>query len=64
MSFLSVVVLVAGLEHAYSQAGAFSGRPTRWPTLQDLLVWLRTVRLKSRAAMWQASAETILLAMI
>ena len=29
----------------------------------DLLAWLRAVKLKGRAAMWQASAERILLAM-
>jgi len=59
-----ISLLVAGLEHLYSQAGAFDGAPRNWPTIQDLLAWLRTVKLKGRAAMWQASAERILLAMM
>lgn len=36
---------------------------TRWPTVGGLLAWLRKAKLKGRAAMWQASAERILLAM-
>lgn len=59
-----ISLLVAGLEHLYAQAGAFEGRAARWPTAADLLAWLRTVKLKGRAAMWQASAERILLAML
>ena len=58
-----ISLLVGGLDHLYAQAGAFDGTPTRWPTVQDLLAWLRTVKLRGRAAMWQASAERILLAM-
>ncbi|GMU24935.1 MAG: hypothetical protein AMXMBFR13_50060 [Phycisphaerae bacterium] len=59
-----ISLLVAGLEHLYSQARVFDGAPRKWPTIQDLLAWLRTVKLKGRAAMWQASAERILLAMM
>ncbi|MBN1489901.1 MAG: ATP-binding protein [Phycisphaerae bacterium] len=59
-----ISLLVAGLEHLYAAAGAFDTMNPRWPTVQDLLAWLRTVKLKGRAAMWQASAERILLAMI
>jgi len=58
-----ISLLVAGLDHLYREAGAFDQLQTRWPTVQDLLTWLRTVKLRGRAAMWQASAERILLAM-
>ena len=58
-----ISLLVAGLDHLYRDAGVFDGSPTRWPTVEDLLAWLRTVKLRGRAAMWQASAERILLAM-
>jgi hypothetical protein len=58
-----ISLLVAGLDHLYTQTGAFTGRPTRWPTIQDLLEWLRNTKLRGRAALWQASAERILLAM-
>lgn len=56
-------MLVAGLDHLYSEIGVFDHTQRGWPTIQDLLVWLRTAKLKGRAAMWQASAERILLAM-
>ncbi len=58
-----ISLLVAGLDHLYSEAGVFDRQQARWPTIQDLLGWLRTAKLKGRAAMWQASAERILLAM-
>ena len=58
-----ISLLVAGLDHLYAQAGVFDHTQRRWPTVQDLLAWLRTVKLRGRAAMWQASAERILLAM-
>jgi hypothetical protein len=58
-----ISLLVAGLDHFYSEAGVFDKQQTRWPTIMHLLAWLRTVKLKGRAAMWQASAERILLAM-
>jgi len=58
-----ISLLVAGLDHLYRQAGVFDKQQTRWPTIHELLVWLKTVKLKGRAAMWQASAERILLAM-
>jgi len=58
-----ISLLVAGLDHLYSEAGIFDKQHTYWPTIQDLLAWLRTAKLKGRAAMWQASAERILLAM-
>ncbi len=58
-----ISLLVAGLDHLYSRTGVFDQQHTHWPTIQDLLAWLRTVKLKGRAAMWQASAERILLAM-
>jgi Holliday junction resolvase-like predicted endonuclease len=58
-----ISLLVAGLDHLYSKAGVFDKQQTYWPTIQDLLAWLRTVKLRGRAAMWQASAERILLAM-
>ena len=58
-----ISLLVAGLDHLYSQFGVFDDTQTGWPTIQDLLAWLRTAKLKGRAAMWQASAERILLGM-
>lgn len=58
-----ISLLVAGLDHLYSQAGVFDEQHTHWPTIEELLAWLRTAKLKGRAAMWQASAERILLAM-
>jgi len=58
-----ISLLVAGLDHLYRQAGIFDKQITHWPTIHDLLIWLKTVKLKGRAAMWQASAERILLAM-
>jgi hypothetical protein len=54
---------VAGLDHLYSEFGVFEKTQTKWPTVTHLLAWLRTARLKGRAAMWQASAERILLGM-
>ncbi len=58
-----ISLLVSGMHHLYGEAGVFDGCPRRWPTIIDLLAWLRTVKLKGRAAMWQASAERILVAM-
>lgn len=58
-----ISLLVAGLDHLYREAGVFDKQQTHWPTIQDLLAWLRTTKLKGRAAMWKASAERILLAM-
>lgn len=58
-----ISLLVSGLHHLYGEAGAFDGAQARWPTMVELLAWLRTVKLRGRAAMWQASAERILLAM-
>ncbi len=58
-----ISLLVAGLDHLFNKAGVFDKTQTHWPTIHDLLVWLRSVKLKGRAAMWQASAERILLAM-
>ena len=58
-----ISLLVAGIDHLYSQFGIFDHTQRGWPTIQDLLAWLRTAKLKGRAAMWQASAERILLGM-
>ena len=58
-----ISLLVAGLDHLYSEFGVFDRTQRGWPTIQNLLAWLRTAKLKGRAAMWQASAERILLAM-
>lgn len=58
-----ISLLVAGLDHLYSEFGVFEKTQTKWPTVMNLLAWLRTARLKGRAAMWQASAERILLGM-
>jgi len=58
-----ISLLVAGLDHLYREFGIFDRIQEGWPTIQNLLAWLRTAKLKGRAAMWQASAERILLAM-
>ncbi len=52
-----ISLLVAGLDHLYSEFGVFDKTQRGWPMIQDLLAWLRTAKLKGRAAMWQASAE-------
>ena len=58
-----ISLLVAGLDRLYRETGVFDGLLTRWPTIEDLLAWLRTTKLTGRAGMWKASAERILLAM-
>ena len=58
-----ISLLVAGLDKLFAEFGIYERHPDRYPTIQDLLAWLRTVKLRGRAAMWQASAERILLAM-
>jgi energy-coupling factor transporter ATP-binding protein EcfA2 len=58
-----ISLLVSGMHHLYEQAGVFDGTVRQWPVITDLLAWLRTVKLRGRAAMWQASAERILVAM-
>jgi hypothetical protein len=59
-----ISLLMSGLEHLYNKAGVYDGHVKQWPVIQDLLAWLKDVRLKGRAAMWQASAERILQAML
>src|SRR3989339_532549 len=44
-----ISLLVAGLDHLYRQAGVFDRQITHWPTIHDLLIWLKTVKLKGRA---------------
>jgi hypothetical protein len=58
-----ISLLVAGLHHLYAKFGVFDGVANQWPSVVALLAWLRDVKLKGRAAMWQASAERILVAM-
>ena len=58
-----ISLLVSGMHHLYGKAGVFDGTVRQWPVIPDLLAWLRTVKLRGRAAMWQASAERILVAM-
>lgn len=58
-----ISLLVGGIDHLYKQMGVYDGTPQRWPTIADLLAWLRSAKLKGRAALWQASAQRILLAM-
>ncbi len=36
-----ISLLVAGLDHLYSQFGVFDRSQRSWPTIQDLLAWLR-----------------------
>jgi DNA helicase HerA-like ATPase len=58
-----ISLLVAGIHRLYQDGGVYSRSAKRWPTIADLLEWLRSEKLRGRAAMWQASAERILLAM-
>jgi len=58
-----ISLLVAGLDHLFRQLDLFDGPQQRWPTVADLLAWLRTTKLKGRAALWKDSAERILLGM-
>jgi ABC-type dipeptide/oligopeptide/nickel transport system ATPase component len=58
-----ISLLVNGLEKLYTECGAFQGAVDRWPTVRDLLQWLQGTKLRGRAAMWQASAERILIAL-
>ena len=58
-----ISLLVGGLDHLFREMGVFDGTQRQWPTINDLLAWLRTTKLKGRAALWKASAERILLAM-
>jgi hypothetical protein len=58
-----ISLLVSGLDHLYREAGVYDSNVTKWPTIEQLLWWLRKAKLKGRAGMWQASAERILLAM-
>ncbi|AQT68733.1 conjugal transfer ATP-binding protein TraC [Anaerohalosphaera lusitana] len=58
-----ISLLVSGLEHLYNEFGVYEGIGPRWPTIKDLLGWLKNAKLKGRAAQWQASAQRILMAM-
>ncbi len=60
-----ISLLVSGLDKLYEEAGMYDPHavPTRFPTMVDLLEWLRSTKLRGRAAMWQASAERILQAL-
>ena len=59
-----ISLLISGLDHLYREAGVYDGNVSQWPTIQQLLAWLRKAKLKGRAGMWQASAERILQAML
>jgi energy-coupling factor transporter ATP-binding protein EcfA2 len=58
-----ISLLVGGLDQLYREAWNKDGSFRGWPTVPELLAWLKTRKLRGRAAMWQASAERILLAM-
>ena len=60
-----ISLLVSGLDKLYEEAGMYEPHavPERYPTMVDLLEWLRSTKLRGRAAMWQASAERILQAL-
>ncbi len=59
-----ISLLISGLDHLYRQYGVYEQRPRQWPTVEDLLGWLRSSKLKGRAALWQTSAERILLSLL
>jgi hypothetical protein len=58
-----ISLLIAGLDQLFREAGVFTGSQTRYPTPDDLLAWLSSRKLRGRSALWQASAERILLAL-
>ena len=58
-----ISLLIAGIDKLYRDMGIYDGHVDKWPTVNDLLLWLKSTKLKGRAAMWQASAERILLAL-
>ena len=58
-----ISLLVAGLDHLYRARRSETSSERPWPTVVDLLAWLRGTKLRGRAGMWQASAERILVAM-
>ena len=58
-----ISLLIAGIDKLYRDMGIYDGHVDKWPTVNDLLLWLKSAKLKGRAAMWQASAERILLAL-
>lgn len=58
-----ISLLVAGLDHLYRARLNETSSERRWPTVFDLLAWLRGTKLRGRAGMWQASAERILVAL-
>lgn len=58
-----ISLLIAGIDKLYRDIGIYDGHVDKWPTVKDLLLWLKSTKLKGRAAMWQASAERILLAL-
>ncbi len=55
-----ISLLVNGIDNLFRKAGVFDGNISHWPTIQELLIWLRDTKLKGRAAQWKASAERIL----
>ena len=58
-----ISLLIAGIDKLYRDMGIYDGYVDKWPTVKDLLIWLKGTKLKGRAAMWQASAERILLSL-
>lgn len=55
-----ISLLIGGLTHLYNEHGVYDGTVQNWPTIQDLLGWLRSTKLKGRPALWRDSAERIL----
>ena len=58
-----ISLLVNGITTLFRKHGAFEPSPTSYPTIPELLEWLRSEKLYGRAGMWKASAERILLGM-
>jgi hypothetical protein len=58
-----ISLLVTGIDTLFREFGVFDNQQKKWPVVQDVLAWLRTTKLKGRAAQWKASAERILLTM-
>jgi hypothetical protein len=59
-----ISLLISGLDHLYREYGIYDDKPVKWPTVQDLLGWLKNAKLKGRASLWKTSTERILTSLL
>ncbi|MBT4814678.1 MAG: ATP-binding protein [Lentisphaerae bacterium] len=50
-----ISLLLKAIDTVYKEAGVYTGRPTDWPTMLDILAWLRAYPAKGREGNWMAS---------